>query len=82
MNTNSYGWIILYIVVVAMIGLFGAHFGYTVDGLPVKNNNALDFLGSLLLFKIDNMPSVFNWVFIASPFMVAWIVYRQVRGQD
>lgn len=81
MTMNSYGWVILYIVVIASVGYFGGALGYTVNGLP-QETDALGFLGALATFQIDGVHPLLALVFDCSPFFVAWIIYRQIRGQD
>jgi len=81
MNMNSYGWVVLLIVCIAFTSWIGGEAGYTIGGVPA-DAGALDFIGNLALGKIDGMPIWITAIFDCIPFLVGWIIYRQIRGQD
>lgn len=82
MNLNSYSLILCILLIYFVVGLFGANIGYEVDGIPVYDANPLTYLGAMMSFQIDGFPSWLSFIFDIIPFFVAWVVYRQVRGQD
>lgn len=81
MQMNSYGWVILIIVCVAVVGWVGGEANYTVNGMPT-DGGTLDFIGNLAIGQIDGMPVLFTVFLDLIPFFCGWIIYRQIRGQD
>lgn len=79
---NSYIIVIFLLFMIGIFGWFGSELGYSINGIPASNPNALEFLASIASFRIDGMPFLLSFVFDCIPFIIAWIIYRQVRGQD
>lgn len=79
---NSYGLVILMALIIFVTGLFGSHFGYSVNGELVQGAGWEDFMGALVTFQIDGMPAFMSIIFILMPVFAGWILYRQLRGQD
>lgn len=96
MKMNSYGWVFLIIVIMAVVAWVGGEAGFQVEGMPILEGDveydqvlgiptyygALPFIANLAVGKIEGMPFVFCVIFDCIPFFMAWIVYRQIRGQD
>lgn len=96
MNMNSYGWIALIVVLVVVVAWVGGQAGFTTESVPKYSsgeigyqevvqpvsNNPLSFIGNLAIGNVEGMPDIFTWFLDAVPFLIGWIIYRQIRGQD
>lgn len=95
MNANSYGWVILFIVCIALLAWVGGEAGFTTTTMPdyiegslgydseqPVSHNPLEFIGNLAIGTIVGMPLFFTILFDTVPFFLGWIIYRQIRGQD
>lgn len=82
MSINTYGLVILFMILFIVQGILGAQFGYTVSGTPEESGSIMTYLGNMLTFKIDNMPDWYSALWYIVPVILALIIYRQLRGQD
>lgn len=73
---------ILLIVLVLCVSFFGSELGYTVDGVPQKNADMLDYIGAMYTFSIDGMPVWLNIFLDLIPVLSGWLVYREIRGNS
>lgn len=95
---NKYGVLAGLIIVILVTGLFGAHFGYTVDGVPQSAEvgegepgilgalafafSSITFLVSMVAFRVDGMPIWISSIFIFMGMMSVMLVASLVRGTD
>lgn len=86
------------IITILVTGLFGAHFGYSIDGVPQRQDaiddnpgiigvveyvfDSLGFLFSMVTFQIDGMPTWISAVFIFMSLMALTLVISFVRGTE
>lgn len=79
MRTNSFGWVFLFVVLIATFGYFGSYLLPNVNGYTF-NGDFWGFLRSMFGFRLSGYGQLFG---VLSWFMIlmgGWIVYRQIRG--
>jgi hypothetical protein len=97
MHVTKYGILVGLLVIMITSALFGAHFGYTVNGAPAiitmseapgEMNlwdwiwNGAEFLFNMVTFQIDDMPVVVNSLFLIMSLLVVVIIVSLVRGTE
>lgn len=95
---NKYGVLAALVIVILVTGLMGAHFGYTVDGVPqgVEASDeepgllggityafsSIGFLFSMVAFRIDGMPIWISTIFIFMGIMSITLIVSLIRGTE
>jgi len=95
---NKYAVLAGLVITILVVGLFGYHFGYSVDGVPQREEvpdespgilavvdyvfGSLGFLFSMVAFRIDGMPSWISSVFIFMSLMAFAILISLIRGTE
>lgn len=95
---NKYAVLAGLAIVILVVGLFGAHFGYTVNGVPQGAElgegqpgflGALEyafagiaFLVSMAAFRVDGMPVWISSIFIFMAMMAIMLIASLVRGTE
>lgn len=95
---NKYAVLAGLVIVILVTGLMGAHFGYTVNGVPqgaeVQEGEpgilgaleyafaSIGFLVSMVAFRIDGMPVWISSIFIFMGIMSIMILASLVRGTE
>lgn len=84
MPGSKYAVLTLILVVMGAVSIFGAHFGWTVNGVPnVGGIGATPaFLYDMVFFRIDGMPVFITAVFDIVIIMVVFMAVNWVRGND
>jgi hypothetical protein len=98
MGWTSYAVLAMILVIIFTVGAFGAHIGYTVNGIPTASEvsgenpgifgalgwvwDSIQFFFDLLTFRIDGMPAWFSYVMILLLLMVIFIIVKLIRGTD
>ena len=63
----NYIIIALVIIVFIVTGVFGTHYGYTVNGIPQNEkltlSNILDYLWNFCTFGIDGIPALLSLIY-------------------
>lgn len=81
---SSYEVLLILLVMNLTIGLFGNHFGYSVNGVVVEAGNTLGldwgFLFNLLIFNVDGVPFFLSLVFLVMQVMAGMIIVNIIRG--
>ena len=84
MSHTKEGIIFFLVIFILTISLIGGHFGWTTNGVPAGGDNILAdtflFFSAMITFNIDNMPVVFNIVFVAVNIMVLFVALLILRG--
>ena len=95
---NKYAVLGALVVVILVVGIFGAHFGYSVDGVPVRQDapdeapgilavvdyvfGMLAFLFSMITFQVDGMPIWVASIFIFMSLMALTLTISLIRGTE
>ena len=84
MTWTKYGLLAFILVLMFTISIFGAHFGWTVDGVPKGGGIGATpaFLWDMVTFSIDDMPVVINTVFDIVVILLIYMAVNWVRGND
>lgn len=84
MHWTKYALLTLILVVMGAVSMFGAHFGWTVDGIPHAGGIGATpaFLGDMLSFRIDGMPVYVSGIFDIILILVILMAVNWARGTD
>lgn len=85
-------------IIILVTGLFGAHFGYTVNGVPqgaeIQEGEpgilgalqyafaSIAFLVSMVAFRVDGMPIWISSIFIFMGMMSIMLIASLIRGTE
>ena len=76
------GVLILILFVMLVVSVFGAHFGYAVDGVPKGGDFSLvqgmSYFYDMTTFNIDGMPAEMSAVFILITLLSIYIIVTSV----
>lgn len=81
---SKYALLAFILVVMFTMSIFGAHFGWTVEGVPKGGGIGAtpSFLWDMVTFRIDNMPIIINAVFDIVIILLVFMAVNWVRGID
>jgi len=95
---NKYAVLGALVIVILVTGIMGAHFGYSVDGVPqgVETSDeepgllsgityafsSIGFLFSMVLFRVDGMPVWMSAIFIFMGIMSIMLIVSLIRGTE
>jgi len=94
---NKYSLIVGFLVVMGVVGAFGASAGWTVNGVPMGHTisgsptvwgalawvfSALQFMFQMMTFQVDGMPFWIVLVFYFMSMTVAYVLINLVRGTE
>lgn len=77
------GVLICIIVVILTASVFGAHFGYEVDGVPQSGEgwsllDGMTYFAHMITFSIDGVPAEISGIFILISLLVVYIIASTV----
>lgn len=89
MSWSKLGVLMLFICIIFTVAIFGAHFGYTVNGVPKGGDiegkpgilgaiewgwNAIGFLWDMMTFQVDDCPDIMGYIFAAISLICLFII--------
>jgi len=98
MALSKYSLLLGLLIVMVVTGLFGSHFGYTVNGVPQGGVlmeeapgvlgifswvwSGITFMFQMVTFRVDGMPIFIGVIFGVMSVMVVFLIVSLVRGSN
>jgi hypothetical protein len=90
MHLTKYAVLLGLLIIIVTVAQFGAHFGYTVNGVPQAGAvpgesswyDGIVFMFTMVTFGIDGVPGFLSAIFLIMNIMVLYLIISLIRGTD